>query len=486
MTIEDYYFRPSLFDKAIDTTIKLEKARSKEERDKILQLINTTDLKTITPTMGLTAENTTKWIDQITENMIKFLGKTEAGGITGAIMLGALMVATLPMTIGSAGNIIWERKLFQPLRKLERPTILEVGELIELYRRGKIKVEEIRDRLATLGFTDKDIENWLTLVNIIPNVQDVIRFAVREAYTPEIATRFGQYEGGDEVFNVAKKDIESTGLSQENFNKYWASHWELPSVQMGYEMLHRGIITSDDLKLLMRASDIMPFWRDKLLGISYTPYTRVDIRRMYDLDILDREGVKKAYKDIGYDEDRAEKMTEFTVRMIDKKEETEKTKHDKDRDGFMDLSKSDMLKGYRTQLLPKSEVTKYLQIMGYSPEDIDFMLAREDYQKEEEITDAYLKAYHDAYVKGIYDKNKVYIELGKLNLPSGYQNHLVTLWDLDKLPKVNMPTKAEILGFYKRGIIDKTRTILELGKLGYNQEYINWYLVAVPKELEQT
>jgi len=151
----------------------------------------------------------------------------------------------------------------------------------------------------------------------IPPVADIITMAVREAFTPEIASRFGQYEGLPTQFVewVGKK-----GLSKEWAERYWAAHWSLPSPSQGFEMLQRGIISRDDLALLLRALDIMPFWRDKLIQISYNPLTRVDIRRMYALDILNKTEVHKAYQDIGYTTENAARLTLFTVKLTEQAE----------------------------------------------------------------------------------------------------------------------------------------------------------------------
>ncbi len=148
----------------------------------------------------------------------------------------------------------------------------------------------------------------------IPPVADIITMAVREAFTPAIAARFGQYQDLPSEFVdwVGKK-----GLSKEWAERYWAAHWSLPSPQQGFEMLHRGVIGEADLNMLMRALDIMPFWRDKLIQIAYRPLSRVDVRRMFALGVLDVSGVRKAYTDIGYNEYNADLMTQFTIRYTE-------------------------------------------------------------------------------------------------------------------------------------------------------------------------
>ncbi|GAI80365.1 unnamed protein product, partial [marine sediment metagenome] len=145
----------------------------------------------------------------------------------------------------------------------------------------------------------------------IPPVADIITMAVREAFTPDIARRFGQYEDLPSEYVEA---VQKKGLSKEWAERYWAAHWSLPSPQQGFEMLHRGVIGIDDLNMLMRALDIMPFWRDKLTQIAYRPLSRVDVRRMFALGVLDVSGVRKAYTDIGYNDYNANLMTQFTIK----------------------------------------------------------------------------------------------------------------------------------------------------------------------------
>ena len=94
---------------------------------------------------------------------------------------------------------------------------------------------------------------------------------------------------------------------------YWYSHWVLPGTTQGYEMMHRGIISQGELQTLLRVSDIPSFWREKLMEMSYKPYTRVDVRRMYGLGVLDESGVKRSYLDLGYNDEKAEAMTQFTI-----------------------------------------------------------------------------------------------------------------------------------------------------------------------------
>jgi len=175
-------------------------------------------------------------------------------------------------------------------------------------------LSNLSNELRKVGIHDNYHGLYKELAYQIPPVADIITMAVREAFTPAIAARFGQYQDlpPDFVEWVGKK-----GLSREWAERYWAAHWSLPSPQQGFEMLHRGVIGEADLDMLMRALDIMPFWRDKLVQIAYRPLSRVDVRRMFALGVLGVSGVRKAYTDLGYNDYNADLMTQFTIKYTE-------------------------------------------------------------------------------------------------------------------------------------------------------------------------
>ena len=365
----------------------------------------------------------------------------------------------------------WADKIFHDSERL-----LQGYDLIALARRDPDQWDTIKEELHFQGWTDQRIEQLQKVTEAIPSVRDVIEFAVREVYTPEIAERFGQYEKADEVYSQAEADLKANGISQENFRKYWAAHWTLPSLTQGYEMLHRGVITGDDLELLMEAADVMPFWRDKLKAISYEPYTRVDVRRMHKLGILTDDDLVRSYMDLGYDEEHANAMAEFTIRYNAEPEEMEMTAADRTRAQLQEGTRSAILKAYHDQILTRSEAATALEAIGIGPDAIELYLTMEDYKKEDEIISERIQTAHLAYTRSIWDSTKTIASLGELNLPGKQIDALMEKWDLEKRARPTKPTKAELFNFWKAGIISKTELINELRTMGYSDQYINWYI----------
>jgi hypothetical protein len=134
----------------------------------------------------------------------------------------------------------------------------------------------------------------------IPGAQDIIRYAVKEAYTPEVYKAFGQDQ---EYPAIAEGDAEKAGIRPDYLLKEWIAHWILPSAGQGFDLLHRGEITEEELNKLLKALDIMPFWRDKLTALSWDVPNRIELRMLARYGLVDKKFLLQALKDVGLRED---------------------------------------------------------------------------------------------------------------------------------------------------------------------------------------
>lgn len=350
---------------------------------------------------------------------------------------------------------------------MERP--LDPDDVRELHLRGVIDAKKTLAKLQAAGISVEDQGLLMRLQWRIPPVNDLIRMAVREVFTPEIAQRFGQY--ADFPADVATY-ARMHGLTEEWAQRYWAAHWELPSVTQGFEMLHRGVITQADMDLLLRAQDVMPFWRDKISAIAYAPLTRVDVRRMYHLGVLDDAAVIRAYKDLGYNDANAARLLEFTKLYYGPEDEDPE---EEDRE----LTKAEVLDGYRKAVLTADQARVALREMGYPDAKVDFYLAREDLKAEQSRKDAYVTRWRNLYINGLAAADDVYSNLEALGIQKAEVDELLPLWHLDKLMAVTRPTKAELTRWMKAGIITEAAWVQEMQLYGYSDKYISWYLAEI-------
>lgn len=343
---------------------------------------------------------------------------------------------------------------------LTKPASLD---LVAYHLRQENNLADLDNDLKRIGVHPEYLPIYKTLANRIPPVADIISMAVREAFSPSIAARFGQYEDFPKDF---ERYAKMQGLSKDWAQRYWAAHWGLPSPQQGFEMLHRGVIDKNDLQLLMKAQDIMPFWRDKMIDIAYTPLTRVDVRRMYKEGILDEKGVYKAYQNAGYDDDNAEAMTEFTIAYVLSQQS-----------GF---TSNDIVRAYSQRMIDRAEANSLLRDIGIRSGDVRIIIERADYKREWALIDAKTKAIRNLYRKGEYSENQARSELLRLNLPSVQVDTLMETWWYEKKEDgVVTFSKAETIRYIKQGLLTEKRGRTELQNMGYNQEHIDIYIKGI-------
>jgi len=310
------------------------------------------------------------------------------------------------------------------------------------------------DELTKIGVHPNYLPLYKTLAYPIPPVNDLITMAVREAFTPDIARRFGQYQDLPSEYVEA---AQQKGLSKEWAERYWAAHWDLPSIQQGFAMLHRGIINEADLSMLLRALDIMPFWRDKLMQLSYKPLTRVDVRRMHQLGTLDDAGVKKAYRDVGYNDYNADKMTDFTIRY--------------NRRVLSGFTQRDAVTAYINRLIEAGECRNLLASIGTKSDEIPNILSLASNKREWKMKTERIDAISNLYRKGKYDYGQARSLLSGLGLAGDYVKTLLEQWEAkSEAEKTATFTNAQTLKLFGAKLIDEDRAREELTLLGFNQE----------------
>jgi hypothetical protein len=340
---------------------------------------------------------------------------------------------------------------------LTKPQSLDV---IAYQLRKDPNLSNLSRELRKIGIHPAYHDLYRELAYQIPPVQDIITMAVREAFTPAIATRFGQYEDLPPAYVewVGKK-----GLSKEWAERYWAAHWSLPSISQGFEMLHRGIITPDELQLLLRALDVMPFWRNKLIEMSFKPLTRVDVRRMYRVGTLDLQGITKAYRDVGYNQSNADLMADFTVRQT--------------RQTLSAFSSRDAINAYIKRYIDESNLRSILTDIGVRPEEINNIIRTTNYKREWAFKTERTDAIENLYKKGRITESQARSQLDDLGLPNDHIQTLLQQWTA-RIDEVKVPTwtTAQTLGFLKKQLITTDRAIAELRLLGYNDERISIYI----------
>lgn len=259
----------------------------------------------------------------------------------------------------------------------QRVPWLDVAAVNDAWLRHLITDEERDLFYARQGWTGRNADLLRQLAFQQPNVSDVVTFLTRDVFLPFIVQEYGmdlEYPpDADEYFH-------RIGITPETARLFWLAHWQLPSVEQGREMFQRSYIDEAQFRRLLRAQGVEPFWRDPLTQVLYNPLTRVDLRRMDRLAIINEAELRRGYLDIGYSPVNADRLVRFTkaLNSTDKK----KTLTD-----LTDGLKSRIVSGVIGGQLKEDEANAYLIDLGYAQEEIaaffvDERMIRNDKHRE--------------------------------------------------------------------------------------------------------
>ena len=340
--------------------------------------------------------------------------------------------------------------------------VTDEGTLRIAYLRGIITVETLYERMHELGYTDTRIKEIIPTWELLPGPQDLFTMVAHEAFEPDIYKTLGL----DEEFPTAQVEwLKKQGISEAWAQKYWISHWEQPSVQMGYEMLHRGVIDLDTLDMLYRTVEIPRYWREKLTAIAYSPYTRVDVRRMHDIGVLNDAQLIQSYMDLGYDAEKALKMAEFTIRYNSGNEK--------------ELTRSTILSSYEKKLITRSDAAELLTAQDYTDALADYYLTLSDYNMALEVQDLIFENIHDRFLLRDLSETQARDDLSKMGVLGEKIDALLAAWSLETYKTARLPSLSDLTSFLLKGIITEDQYRGMLSRMGYSAGHIAWYLEAL-------
>jgi hypothetical protein len=328
----------------------------------------------------------------------------------------------------------------------------------DLFLKGHIDENLLYVRMRELGYTDTRIEEIIQTWDVTPPINDLVRFAYRALFSAETRQKWPwMYDAPGGFSEWAEKQ----GLSSDWAEMYWAAHWQQPGLRETFEMLHRGKISADDVIYALEARGFSKYWQEKLLSISYQPYTRVDVRRMHDIGVIDDAGLVEAYQDLGYDPDRSEAMAAFTVRYNQQNDR--------------DLTRSQIENAYKTHLISEQETKTLLEEIEYPEAETDFLLAYWEWEKQKNYEDRVIDNIGDRYKNNLIDSYEVREELGKLAIEGRRVEILLKEWEVDKFVGRKLPSKTDLNKFYKNELLNYDELFQEYKKLGYSSRYARMY-----------
>lgn len=293
-------------------------------------------------------------------------------------------------------------------------------EMFQLNWRGLLTEEELKTWITKTGIHPDFIDKIINLRDLIPGPTDWIRFVVREVITPE---QFYEW-------------MPKIGFSAEIAGYYWDAHFELPARRELVDAYHRGVITEDELNKYL-------FWHDYqaekrpgisktdieiLRGIEKTLIPRVDLRRGWEMGIIQTEELVDRYEFLGFEDD-AEKMATIQMRVAMEAEIS----------GVRRQVISDYVKGH----ISEATLRANLEAFDYSSEIVEYYVEAAKRRLDREYREDLLDLYRDGYMKDLITEDELNIRVMEILVNPEVAELFIEKAHVDKYKKPYVPKYTE-------------------------------------------
>jgi hypothetical protein len=348
-----------------------------------------------------------------------------------------------------------------------------VHEIITLNVRGKIDDEETRKRLRNLGVTDdSDASHFKALIEAFPAIDDVFRFMVRDVADEKIVKKFQLDDFfTDKWQGRLKKYATAQGISDELAKDMWRAHWQYPSNTQAFEALHKlrpdkpGIdpniaTTAEDIKTLITANDMSPFWVERLMASSYHTLTRVDTTRAYELGVLDKQGVISSYQDGGYNKANASILADVA-----------EVNYKRKRRNALGLPTAKVsFKAFVANEITQFELEQTLLAYGYKEEELPEVIVKAHEMRELARRRRRLATVRKSYLRGGIDETMVLRLLNELGLDADQVSYHVEDWTYQKKAETKLASLAQLCTWHSNSLISSEDYLTRIRNLGFAPE----------------
>lgn len=353
------------------------------------------------------------------------------------------------------------------------PSVIET---LTLLNRKVITTSQAYTILQTHGFTEADADKILELRFYYPSPTDWASLAGREAFEEDQIATFGLDSGFDKIDPAT---YERAGMTRETARWLWVAHWTNVSPQQFFEMIHRkardgqgGTWTVDDIPAYVRLADINPTFGQGLEDISYNPYTRVDVRRMFQDGILEEADLKEAYMDLGYDDDKAKKMADWTKAYAERNQRS--------------LTRTQIEQMFNLRQIDRIQLAIMLELIGYSEEQAESISLLAEGKREEKRLRSFIRRAEYEYKRQLKTSIEVSRTLIDEDIEPAQIGGLLQEWDNEAVYEQALPSKEDLFNWLAGPDFSQEQFRDGMRALRYTDENIDLYLQDQGARLSKT
>jgi hypothetical protein len=345
----------------------------------------------------------------------------------------------------------------------------------------------------------------------IPGAADLIRFAVRDAFSDEIVN---QFEYAKETPTQLYPWMEKQGFGQDLdfqmpanatdahdrpiagtakwFDLYWWSHWELPSPTQGYEMLHRlypdssygpspfytetNGFTERDLALLLKSSDYPSYWRERLTAISYHNLNRSDVIPMYERGLIRHEEVYHALRADGYRDAEALKLLDFADYRRNLYLGADPAK----------LGVKAICSLFQAGMLTERQVQEKMLVLGFDAQNANNLMTQCQMEQQLKDNKEVFNALKISFYRGLISSQDTRTQLETMYPNVGFVNRTMNRWNLLRGVRYKLASARQNVQAYSKGLITRNEVIFRLQNLQYEPSSISLMLGVADHALNES
>jgi hypothetical protein len=175
--------------------------------------------------------------------------------------------------------------------------------------------------------------------------------------------------------------------------------------------------------------------------------------------------VNRAYKDIGYNEDKAKRLTDFTVALNAPKTADDET-------GLTELSRSSIINFFKDGLLTGPRAKEMLVALGFSDDAANLFLASAELDEERAERKEEITLITDLVKAGVLSLADAEARFGRLGLEQGEVAKTIRLLLREQQRRTKLPSRGEAERMFKAGAISLDDYEELLTSFGYSDKWV--------------
>lgn len=384
-------------------------------------------------------------------------------------------------------------------------------EAMALLNRGIIDEERADRILSWAGLHDQAARDEVKNLRWeIPGPSDLVRFAVRHVFEPDLVKKFGfndeinpdflswhEKQGFGQKFDIHHPqlgDWKDATWAQA----HWWAHWVWPSPDMAFRMFQRfrppepgdagprdpsGLVfTKEDLNYLLRGNDYPPHWRPYLAELSLRPLDVRSVRWGRQFGVFDQDEGRRRYQDMGYSQDNAVLLSEIDGRRF------------ADRDNAWIRSEEQAIKkrahkctmdAYDAGIIDQQTARDHMAGLGMGEALQQMEIGVHDLCWQTSTAKAAIREVRSQFLRGWLTALEANDRLGQLGIVPEAVDQYVALWQIQLTPRRQRLSTAHIIKELEGGFISTPDAVGFLTNLGWAQPELTILLADAGRAVAQ-